>query len=262
MNKTQTCHMITPNEPLVVVSGGTAKTDSLHVAEFFEKRHDNVIRDIENLIVKGVLNFEETPYINPQNGQSYKSYEMDRTGFTLLAMGFTGDKALEFKLQYIRAFDAMEAALQGPKKIPYAMVGQASKDQVRSFKAWYQLGKTVGLSKNQALLKANRLTLQETGRDCLESIGMKCLPIPGNEPDFVPSDLGRKLGGLSGKAVNVLLERAGLQEKFRAHEGKVKWLPTDRGKAYATIKETSRQHAVGTCQQLFWKESVLDLLKK
>lgn len=38
----------------------------------------------------GVRNFAETPYIDAQNGQTYRSYDMDRDGFTLLAMGFHG----------------------------------------------------------------------------------------------------------------------------------------------------------------------------
>jgi len=87
-----------------------AITTSVMVAAHFKKRHDNVIRDIEELIKKGLLNFEESNYLNRQK-KIQPMYEMDRTGFTLLAMGFTGDKALEFKIKYIQAFDAMEAAL-------------------------------------------------------------------------------------------------------------------------------------------------------
>lgn len=67
---------------------------SRDVAEYFEKRHDNVLRDIDALVAEGVLNFEETPYVNAQNGQTYRCFEMDRDGFTLLAMGFTGPKAV------------------------------------------------------------------------------------------------------------------------------------------------------------------------
>lgn len=260
MQEIQNLHLIKTNhhEPLVSIMGGIAKTDSLHVAEFFGKRPDNVNRDIENLIKKDVLNFEEI-YIPDFYNRPRKAYAMDRTGFTLLSMGFTGDKALEFKLRYIRAFDAMEEALRGPIETPYVTVGKAFKDQVRHFKSGVQLAKTAGLSRNQAILKANRVTLQETGRDCLESIGMKCLPIPGNDADHVPSDLGRKLG-VSGRAVNALLERAGLQQSFRTHSGKLQWEPTAKGKPFTVLNETSRQHATGTCQQIFWKKSVLDVL--
>ncbi|WP_286084191.1 Rha family transcriptional regulator [Agrobacterium sp. FDAARGOS_525] len=68
--------------------------NSLDVAAYFGKRHDNVVRDIENLFEQDVLNFEEAPYTNEQNGQTYRAFDMTRDGFTLLAMGFTGAKAL------------------------------------------------------------------------------------------------------------------------------------------------------------------------
>lgn len=60
----------------------------------------------------GVLNFEQTYYTHPQNGQQYRMYQMDRDGFTLLVMGYTGDKALYWKLQYIAAFNTMEEVLR------------------------------------------------------------------------------------------------------------------------------------------------------
>ncbi|MDL5038970.1 Rha family transcriptional regulator [Comamonas resistens] len=80
--------------------------------------HANVLRDIRNLLPQlpdgGVLNFEEPPLTDEQNGQTYPAYRLTRDGFTLLAMGFTGKKALAFKLAYIDAFNRMEAALHQP----------------------------------------------------------------------------------------------------------------------------------------------------
>ena len=96
-------------------------TNSLLVAEKFGKEHKNVLSSIRELI-KGCaenaanLMFEETTYINDQNGQEYPIFIMNRDGFTLLAMGFTGKKALKFKLDYIAAFNAMEKALKEQKK--------------------------------------------------------------------------------------------------------------------------------------------------
>lgn len=91
-------------------------TTSLRVAEKFEKRHDHVIRDIENLIVglpkNGEGYFCKTSYANEQNKQTYTMYEMNRDGFSLLAMGFTGEKALKWKIDYINAFNAMENELK------------------------------------------------------------------------------------------------------------------------------------------------------
>lgn len=109
-------NMMTTIVPDLMVLNNTVRADSRHVAETFGKRHDNVLRDIENLIAQepdlGLLNFEETPYQLEQNGQTYRCYTMDRDGFTLLAMGFTGSKALKWKLAYIGAFNKMEAALR------------------------------------------------------------------------------------------------------------------------------------------------------
>lgn len=91
-----------------------AVTTSLSVAAVFKKRHNNVVRDIENICknsaLVNVLNFEHIEYKDSRN-RIQRMFTMDRTGFVLLAMGFTGDKALEFKIKYIQAFDAMEAEL-------------------------------------------------------------------------------------------------------------------------------------------------------
>lgn len=72
-----------------------------------------MIRDIENLTdqnwaVKNL--FIESQYIN-ERGRTYKAYEMTRDGFSLLVMGFTGKKALDWKLKYIDAFNLMEQQL-------------------------------------------------------------------------------------------------------------------------------------------------------
>lgn len=91
-----------------------AVTTSLEVAKVFGKEHRNVLRDIDKL-KKDVLNFEQMF----QEGQEPDSYGrarrvvyMNRDGFTLLAMGFTGDKALQFKVKYIEAFNKMEQAIR------------------------------------------------------------------------------------------------------------------------------------------------------
>ena len=55
--------------------------------------------------------FKKIPYVHPQNRQEYFKYLIDRDGFTLLAMGFTGKEALLWKLRYIQAFNLMEQTL-------------------------------------------------------------------------------------------------------------------------------------------------------
>jgi len=87
---------------------------SRDVAEKFGKRNPDVNRAIENLIVQNctVKNmFIKTSYISSR-GRNENEFLMDRDGFSLLVMGFTGQKALEWKLKYIDAFNKMEETLK------------------------------------------------------------------------------------------------------------------------------------------------------
>ncbi|MCG0600936.1 antirepressor [Lactiplantibacillus plantarum] len=110
---------------LVIMKNKQAVTSSLQVAETFEKEHRNVLATIGGLLKNKHTQhmFAKETYINEQNGQSYPIYYMNRDGFTLLAMGFTGDKALQFKLQYIKAFNEMEQQVkfQVPSTLPEAL---------------------------------------------------------------------------------------------------------------------------------------------
>ena len=112
---------LTIKNPQISIINSTAKTTSLAVAEFFEKRHDDVLKKIRSLISQigngwCPRNFAETQIERktPTGGIVKDTiYEITRDGFALLAMGFTGAKALHWKLAYIKAFNAMEATLQG-----------------------------------------------------------------------------------------------------------------------------------------------------
>ena len=107
---------------ILSMQNGEPVVSSRQIAESFEKRHDHVMRDIED-IMKGLPKNGDTPmfykteYVHEQNGQSYPMYLMNRDGFTLLAMGFTGKAALEWKLKYIAAFNEMEKKLTEQPKL-------------------------------------------------------------------------------------------------------------------------------------------------
>lgn len=99
---------------------GNLVVSSREIARNFEKRHDNVLKDIDDLI-KGAPQklgylFIKSEYVHEQNKQVYREFLLTRDGFTLLAMGFTGKKALEWKLKYIEAFNKMEQALKEKDK--------------------------------------------------------------------------------------------------------------------------------------------------
>lgn len=103
------------NEIIITNTKGILTTSSVQVAKDFEKRPSDVNEAIETLI-KGCAEksadlFIESSYQHPQNKQWYKYYEITRDGFSLLVMGFTGKKALEWKLKYIEAFNKMEQSI-------------------------------------------------------------------------------------------------------------------------------------------------------
>jgi phage regulatory protein, rha family len=118
---------------LVVLRNRRAVTTSTNIAESFEKRHDNVLRDIQDLR-KDVLNFEEMfrEGTEPDSyGRPHKVFYMNRDGFTILAMGFTGHKAIQFKLKYIDAFNKMEEQLSKTKAIERFNIPKTYPDALR-----------------------------------------------------------------------------------------------------------------------------------
>ncbi|MGN0619953.1 MAG: Rha family transcriptional regulator [Ruminiclostridium sp.] len=97
----------------------TARVDSRYVAEYFEKRHDHVLRDISKITApKSGLseefikqNFVADTYTD-STGRKLPCYQMTRDGFTMLVMGYTGTKAMRFKELYIKRFNEMESFIK------------------------------------------------------------------------------------------------------------------------------------------------------
>ena len=105
-------------DKLVQVTDGQVVVSSRRVAEHFDKQHKHVLDAIENIKAENSAvtpMFCETTY-TAGTGKAYKEYLMNRDGFSLLVMGFTGKKALEWKIKYIQAFNAMEEELRNPSK--------------------------------------------------------------------------------------------------------------------------------------------------
>lgn len=100
-------------EDLVIMHDKQVVTTSLVLAEVFEKKHQHVLRDIDAL--KDVSNFGQMFFESNEPdsyGRNRRIYFMNRDGFTLIAMGYTGSKAMEFKLKYIEAFNQMEKKIK------------------------------------------------------------------------------------------------------------------------------------------------------
>ena len=104
---------IIPNVNLV---NGVLVVSSLEIAEKFGKTHANVLKNINRMLGEleknfSKVNFYLADYIDEQ-GKTRPMYQLTRDAFSLLAMGFTGKKALEWKVKYIEAFNLMEAELK------------------------------------------------------------------------------------------------------------------------------------------------------
>ena len=121
------------NDIILSTQNGEPVASSREVAKRFGKNHRDVLRAIED-ILEGVRKIAQTPkditaqncavtqmffkseYTHPQNHQKYPMYLMNRDGFSLLAVGFTGKEAGQWKLKYISAFNAMEKQLAAQHK--------------------------------------------------------------------------------------------------------------------------------------------------
>ena len=108
------------SELVQVNSNGQLVMSSRQVAEHFVKMHKDVLESIREIIStaeNSALLFHEDSYV-ASNGKRNPEYLMNRDGFSLLAMGFTGKKALEWKLKYIQAFNDMEQHIKNTSTVP------------------------------------------------------------------------------------------------------------------------------------------------
>lgn len=122
------------NEINVVQNEGQLVVSSKDVAGHFGKSHKNVLANVREIFAaenSATKFFYETTFFN--RGKEYPMYLMNRDGFTLLAMGFTGKEALEWKLKYIEAFNSMEKQLRELNRDSYMI-----DDPIERAKKWIE----------------------------------------------------------------------------------------------------------------------------
>lgn len=176
-----------------------ALTTSAIVAEKFGKEHHNVLKAINNLLsttsektlfvdnqqLAKMFVLTEVEQTMPAGGvKKIPMYVMNRDGFTLLAMGFTGAKALSFKLEYINAFNAMEQQIRQSSGVPQSFAQalmlaakqqeqiEAQQKQLEMQKPKVELFEAVAESKTAIDIKAaaNTLHFKNIGRNKLFEI--------------------------------------------------------------------------------------------
>lgn len=109
---------------LVFIQDDQVVTDSITVSEVFNKRHNDVMRDIEVQIQKlheadmqdwGVRNFAQTQYQHPQNKQWYPKYNLTEDAFAIVAMAYVTPEAMKMKVKFLEEFKRMRSQLTQPQ---------------------------------------------------------------------------------------------------------------------------------------------------
>lgn len=149
------------NVPFEVVGGDMPTVSSNYIAEVFEKNHADLLKAIKKLPQDEFKteNFKESFYLNKQNKRQ-PCYNLTRDGFSLLVMGFTGEKAYKWKIEFIKAFNMMEAELKRLSVIRYTskiaaleadnrLEAKHHQDQINGY-----LGKLAVVNKANEVLKA------------------------------------------------------------------------------------------------------------
>lgn len=109
----------------IAVIDGTPTTTTQDIAEVYGKAHDKVLRIVRQRMAEagewGVANFSDTPYTNPQNGQTYPVIRMTKKGFHFVVGKFTGAKAVQHQIAFADEFERMETELAKPAAAPKAL---------------------------------------------------------------------------------------------------------------------------------------------
>lgn len=219
---------------LVIMHDQQAVTTSLKVAEVFKKNHRDVLSAIRDLLSTAensalLENAITEGSYQASNGKTNPMFYMNRDFFTLLAMGFTGSKAMEFKLKYIEAFNAMESTL---KKVPAKKL-----DPVLQAELAISRAKT---AKANALYKIAMATGSDSTREQLlakaaESItGERLIPVM-KQAEYTAGEVAKKLGISSGTMVGRMCNALGLKAEQPGQNEYGRWA-ADRSKYSA--KET------------------------
>lgn len=115
-------NIVTTNAPKAIMRNGRAYVDSRQIAADFGKQHRTILRSIGNILSAGDIvpmhSFVQGSEKHARTGnQEHRHFLLDRDGFALLVMGFTGRTSLIWKLRYIEAFNAMERELSARKQV-------------------------------------------------------------------------------------------------------------------------------------------------
>ena len=219
---------------------GRDVTTSLIVAQVFGKEHSKVCRDIENLSCSEsfrVANFGEATFENKKTGQNHKMYQMTKDGFSFLVMGYTGDKAGQFKEMFINEFNKREMMLKSDDYI-LARSQEILHNRLQlAEKQLAQANEHIALLTNEVKQSAQKVKSYD------EYIS--------SEGTFTTTQIAKEYGW-GAKTLNSKLKERGIQYKQNRQ-----WLLTAKydGKGYTKSIPCTFTHSdgtIGTQMQTVW----------
>ena len=161
-----------------------------------------------------------------------------------------------------QAYEKLEEtyfAVKAGKLLPAPV---AAKKLSPRYRDWLACAKLIGLKGTQAIVAANRATTKETGVNVLEALGqLKLEEETATEPHYTVTVLAARMGIRSAQAMNLLLEKYGLQTVRHGEEPR--WQPTDKGRPYAVLVTADPAHGRGKAHQAWeWKAEVIKIITR
>lgn len=198
----------------LIIQNGQPVVSSKKVADDFGKRHDHTLRAIESFMDNDLTqNWGE--YFIPSeykdsSGKSNKEYLLTRDGFSLLVMGFTGAKALQWKLKYVQAFNKMESTIKQQQTKITSLTKQQEIEarlknaKVREANLYLKIADKVGIPEYKQIMYSKATEVLS---------GEQILPLPVTErKSFTAGQIGDKLG-ISANMVGRLANKYNLKTK-------------------------------------------------
>ena len=196
------------NLNLVSINNNQVVVSSRQVADNFGKQHKDVLESIRGILAaenSATKFFYESTFTN--RGKQYPEYLMNRDGFSLLVMGFTGEKALEWKLKYINAFNAMEQELRNKELEKPKQASERDKAMLLNAQS-RQAALFMKLSERSSIPEFKRI-MEAYAANSLAGKEIVSLP-EAKEKTYSATDIGNMLG-VSKNKIGVLANANGMK---------------------------------------------------
>ena len=196
------------NLNVVSINNNQVVVSSRQVADNFGKQHKDVLESIRGILAaenSATKFFYESTFTN--RGKQYPEYLLNRDGFSLLVMGFTGEKALEWKVKYINAFNAMEQELRNKELEKPKQANERDKAMLLNAQS-RQATLFMKLSERSSIPEFKRI-MEAYAANSLAGKEIVSLP-EAKEKTYSATDIGNMLG-VSKNKIGVLANANGMK---------------------------------------------------